>query len=186
MPPSLGWFRLRVRGHGARRQGNYFDGAMTYKVTLPGLVVVASVESPPQQREAIDMRKVLIAAAMIALASAAPARSQTVIDGSDAGLSATDLAAFRQTFSRFIPDPYSAQVKDLKLQNDRLCGNVNAKGKSGRYVGFRPFGLLLSKRQIVVAPAVDESDLSHLPSGDRVLERRLLLGERRAYLDICG
>jgi hypothetical protein len=132
------------------------------------------------------MRAVLIVAAMIALGSALAARSQTVIDGSDAGLSGTDLTAFRQAFSRFLPDPYSAQVKDLKLGNDRLCGSVNAKGKSGMYVGFRPFGLLLSMRQIVVAPAVDEHDLNHLSPGDRALARRLLLGERQAYLDICG
>jgi hypothetical protein len=135
-------------------------------------------------QEVIGMRLFLIAA-MFALGGAMPARSQTVMDGSDASLSPADLVAFRQAFSRLLPDPYSAQIMGLKMGNDRLCGNVNAKNNLGRYVGFRLFGLLLSKREIVIAPNYDEKHLNHLAPGDRALTRQVTKGELQAYLNIC-
>jgi hypothetical protein len=79
---------------------------------------------------------------LVTIASSAPA--QTVVDGSDKGISAEEIKNLLRIVGGSLRDPASAQIDRLKkLSEGNICGRANAKTTRGGYAGFRAFSVNL-------------------------------------------
>lgn len=69
------------------------------------------------------------------LAATGSAEGYSIKDGSGGDINAGILSTLADMFS----DPDAVQFRRLRVGNDALCGEINAKNAFGAYVGFQPF-----------------------------------------------
>lgn len=55
-------------------------------------------------------------------------------------------------------DPSSAQFRDLEVNNDTVCGEINAKNRMGAYVGFKRFFARIESKYAMIDPQFDLGD----------------------------
>ncbi|WP_407122721.1 hypothetical protein [Bradyrhizobium sp. STM 3561] len=67
-------------------------------------------------------------------------QAQSVMDGSDKGLSSNDRAGLMKILRANLADPFGSQLMELTSPAaGTVCGSYNAKNTAGGFVGFRPF-----------------------------------------------
>ncbi|ACS40103.1 MULTISPECIES: hypothetical protein [Methylorubrum] len=90
------------------------------------------------------LRKTALAALLI-LSGASAAGSQTVVDGSEAGVGAEATRTALSLIERQMRDP-EAKVAGLRIgRAGALCGTVDLRNRMGAYTGSRPFVADLSE-----------------------------------------
>lgn len=91
------------------------------------------------------MRVVLVAVGMM-LATAAVADDAALIKQAE------------DAVTHNLLDPESARFRDVGVNGDTVCGQVNAKNAYGGYIGFRSFYVLSDGTDSGIEPASGDSD----------------------------
>ena len=75
------------------------------------------------------------------------------------GTDAYKIRIAKEVAARELIDPSSAQFRDLKVRDDVVCGEINAKNRMGAYVGFKRFYADVTLKTSSINPEFDIADL---------------------------
>jgi hypothetical protein len=64
----------------------------------------------------------------------------------------------RVAISRMLNDPASAQYQNLRVEGDKICGEVNARNRAGGYDGFMTFYGVIEANGTVTIRELDKPD----------------------------
>ena len=87
-----------------------------------------------------------------------PAASQTVIDGSDGGMTAEQKRIVFNAVGEHLRDSVSAQYRKLRPRgvNEVWCGEVNGKSSGGGYVGFTSFIVCMKGKSAIYGSSLGQ------------------------------
>lgn len=91
-------------------------------------------------------------AALLAICTG-PAYGQVFVDGSKDAIPADQIIEVTRLAGNDLRDPLSAQYRNIRpapKHQNMVCGEMNAKNAYGGYVGFVPFYVDLTRREVTV------------------------------------
>jgi hypothetical protein len=74
------------------------------------------------------------------------------------GTDANKIGQAKEIAARDLIDPSSAQFRDLKVNGDMVCGEINGKNRMGAYVGFKRFFARVNSKTSMIDPEFDLAD----------------------------